>query len=110
MIQKRTIDNIIIFSMLTIVILYIFKVSWSGLILSAFSLVACAWFLIREIKKRQSWTISKIISITLLVLIAVLALQTIIANKNNLLAICVTFTMYSLAGERFKSLSLKKKS
>lgn len=109
MLKKGTIDNIIIFSMLTIVILYIFKVNWSGLLLFMFSFVACAWFLIQEIKQKQPWTVYKIISVTLLVLIAVLALQAIIANKNNFLAICVTFTMYSLVGERYKSLSFKKK-
>lgn len=105
----RTIDYIIIVCFLALTGLYILKFEWSGFLLYVFSLVVSAWLLIVEIRKKQSWTIYRIVPIIFLLLILGLTLQSLLTGANNLIAICVTFTMYSFLAVRFKSISSEKK-
>lgn len=107
--SNRNIDFIIIASFLTLTLLYILKVSWSGFLLYLFSLLISSWLLINEFRKK-TWSVNKIVLITLLLLTMGLALQALLTSANNLLAICVTLTMYTFLAERFKTLSPTKKS
>lgn len=104
---NRTIDFIIIVCFLTLTGLYILKVEWSGLLLYIFSLAVSIWFTSNEILKRN-WSENRIIPVILLLLSIVLAAQALLTGANNLLAICVTTTMYIFLAERFKSISTEK--
>lgn len=107
--SNRTIDYILISCFIVITVLYILKVEWSGFLLYLFSLAVGTWFLIVEFRKKQSWTIYRIIPIVFLLLILGLTLQSLLTGANNLIAICITFTMHSFLAERFKTIPSEKK-
>lgn len=107
--KRRKIDHIIIICFLTLIGLYILKFEYCGFLLYIFSLFVSVGFLLTEIKNR-SRSFQKLARIIIIVLITGLSLQFFFAQTNNLMAICISFTMYFLIAGHSKFPTLDKKS